>query len=117
MIAEESNSYRIGEIFVSDKNNRNILIGILVCLIIIALKPVSSFDSDFDSDFLDSFDVYNDKGKTVVQLAENRIAIVDTNENSAYQGKVLVLEFDGRKETFDAIGRYDYFEALYEEEW
>ena len=99
----------------SDKSNRNIFIGMLICLIFIAIKPASSFDSDFDSDFLDSFDVYNYEGETVVQLAENRIAIVDTNMNSGNQGKVLVLEFDESNETFDVIGRYDYLEDIYEE--
>lgn len=97
----------------SENSNRKILIGILICLIIIALKPTSY--SDY-SDFPDSLDVYNDEGKTVIQLAENRIAIVDTNTNSGTQGEVFVFEFDESKGSFDLISSYDYLEAIYDEE-
>lgn len=98
----------------SEQNNRKILIGILICLIIIALKPTSYIDSNYP----DSFDVYNqNEAETVIQLADNRIAIVDTNEYSSNQGKIIVLEFDESNETFDVIGRYDYLEDLYEDSW
>jgi tmRNA-binding protein len=35
--------------------------------------------------------------ESVVQLSENRIAIVDTNINSGMRGEVFVLEFDETK--------------------
>ena len=41
--------------------------------------------------------------------------IADTNEDSGNQGDIWVLAFDERKEAFDVIGRYDYFENLYQE--
>ncbi|WP_098744872.1 hypothetical protein [Paenibacillus sp. EZ-K15] len=83
-----------------EKSKSSILIGILICLIIIALKPVPSFNynaPDFPS-----------YGESVVQLAENRIAIVDTDINSGMRGEVFVLEYNENKKTFDPIGRYNY---------
>lgn len=86
----------------SDKTTKIVMIGILICLIIIAFKPVPSFYSNFPT----SLDVLS--GETVVQLAENRIAIVDTNINSGMRGEVFVLEFNEGEKTFDLIGRYNY---------
>lgn len=56
------------------------------------------------------------ENKTVIQLAENRIAIVDTSTNSGTQGEVFVFEYDENKATFDLISKYDYLEAIYEAE-
>jgi hypothetical protein len=86
----------------TDKTNKILLVGILICLIIIAYKPVPSFQSNIPS----SLDVSN--GETVVQLSENRIAIIDTNLNSGMRGEVFVLEFNEDKKSFDLIGRYNY---------
>jgi hypothetical protein len=88
----------------SDKSNRKIMIGILICLVLIALKPTPSFHSNFPS----SLDVNDYNGETVVQLAENRIAIVETDLNSGMRGEIFVLEFNENEETFDLIGRYNY---------
>lgn len=78
------------------------MLGILICLIVIALKPVPSFQSEFPS----SVDV--SAGESVVQLGENKIAIIDTRFNSGMRGEVFVLEFNEEKKTFDLIGRYNY---------
>jgi hypothetical protein len=91
----------------SDKSTKNIMIGILICLIVIALKPVPSFQSEFPS----SVDV--SAGESVVQLGENRIAIVDNNLNSGMRGEVFVLEFNKDKKTFDLIGRYNYVDFFH----
>lgn len=84
-----------------EKNKSTILIGILICLIIIALKPVPSFNNDPDPSFV---------SESVVQLAENRIAIVETEINSGRSGEIIVLEFNKEKKTFDPIGRYNYLD-------
>ncbi|MCG1023827.1 hypothetical protein [Sutcliffiella horikoshii] len=94
----------------SDKTNKIILIGILISLIIIAFKPVPSFHSN-PMHFPSSLEVYN--GETVVQLGENKIAIVDTNITSGMRGEVIVLEFNEDEKTFDVIGRYNYVDDLY----
>lgn len=84
------------------------MIGILICLIIIALKPGPSLDEvpAPAPAFPSSLDIYH--GDTVVQLAENRIAIVDTGMKSARHGDVFVLEFNEDEKTFDLIGKYNY---------
>ncbi len=91
----------------SDKSTKNIMIGILICLIVIALKPVPSFQPEFPS----SIDVL--AGESVVQLGENRIAIVDNSLNSGMHGEVFVLEFSEDKKTFDLIGRYNYIDFFH----
>ena len=88
----------------SDKTIKFLMTGIFICLVIIALKPVPSFQSNFPS----SLNVDGDNGETVVQLAENRIAIVETNTNSGMHGEIFVMEFNEDKKTFDFIGRYNY---------
>ncbi|PIC98862.1 hypothetical protein [Sporosarcina sp. P29] len=94
-----------------DKTSKNIMIGILVCLAIIALKPTPSFQSDFPS----LLEVSDYSGETVVQLAENRIAIVDTNIDSGMRGEVLVVEFDESNKNFKVLGRYNYINELFNE--
>ncbi|WP_106769638.1 hypothetical protein [Paenibacillus faecalis] len=85
-----------------EKRKSTILIGILICLIIIAFKPVPSFNNN-DPDPNPSFVT-----ETVIQLAENRIAIVETETNSGLSGEVIVLEFNEDQRTFVPIGRYNY---------
>lgn len=84
-----------------EKRKSTILIGILICLIIIALKPVPSFNNNTPN-------IPSYEGQSVVQLAENRIAIVETEPNSGLSGEIIVLEFNEDKKTFDPIGRYNY---------
>lgn len=88
----------------ADKTVKIILMGILICLIVIALKPVPSFQYNSPS----SLNVDSNSGETVVQLGQNRIAIVDNRTNSGMRGEIFVLEFNQEKKTFDLIGRYNY---------
>lgn len=81
-----------------------ITVGILICLIIIALKPVPSFNTNIPS----SFNVDTSNGETVVQLSENRLAIIDTNLNSGFHGEVIVVEFQEVTGEFSLIGKYNY---------
>lgn len=71
--------------FMSDKTIKILMTGILICLIIIAFKPVPSFQPNSPS----SIDVMN--GESVVQLGDNRIAILNTNISSGMHGEVFVL--------------------------
>lgn len=86
-----------------EKFKTNILIGILICLIIIALKPYPSSPNTYDS--VPSF-----VSESVIQLAENRIAIVETETNSERRGNIIVLEFNEDRKTFEPIGRYNYLD-------
>ena len=70
-----------------ERKKHRVMVGILICLILIALKPTPSFEMPY----------YNHDSRvneSVVQLAENRIAIVDTNINSGMRGEIIVLEYD-----------------------
>lgn len=74
------------------------LIGIFFCLLIIALKPVPQMSVNQPQ--------APSPGQTVVQLAPNRIAIVETNNNSGQYGTILVFDYDGK--SFNLLGRYNY---------
>lgn len=78
-----------------------ILIGIFICLLIIAVKPAPEFS--FNSQPQTS--VF---GETVIQLDSNRIAIVETNNNSGLYGDILVFDYDGQTKAFKLLGRYNY---------
>jgi len=84
-----------------DKSKTILLLGILICLIIIAMKPIPQFSYNAPQTNISS-------GESVVQLGENRIAIVDTRTNSGMRGEIFVLEFDESEKTFNLIGRYNY---------
>lgn len=76
-----------------------VLIGILICLLIIAVKPVPQFS--FNSQPFSP-------GDSVIQLDSNRIAIVETNNNSGLYGDILVFDYDGQMKAFKLLGRYNY---------
>lgn len=85
-----------------EKIKTNILIGILICLIIIALKPYpQNNEPDIPSPSV---------SESVIQLAENRIAIIETETNSGLSGDIIVLEFNEDRKTFEPIGRYNYLD-------
>lgn len=84
-----------------EKSKLTIMIGILICLVIIALKPAPQNNAP---------DLPPYVSESVVQLAENRIAIVETETNSGLSGEVIVLEFNEDRKTFDPIGRYNYLD-------
>lgn len=78
-------------------------------MVIIALKPTPSFQSDFPS----SLYLSDYHGETVVQISENRIAIVDNNINLGMHGEVFLLEFDETNKSFKVLGRYNYINELF----
>lgn len=80
-----------------------LLAGILICLVIIAQKPVPSFSYNSSPP-----EAPVPPGEAVIQLAQNRIAIVDNRSNSGMHGTVLVFQFNESKKTFDFIGQYNY---------
>ena len=87
----------------ADPSTKKLMIGILICLILIALKPVPSFEYTPESEF----DISSNES-TVVQLGENRIAVIDNRFDSGMHGEIFVLEFNHDKKTFDLIGRYNF---------
>ncbi|MFZ5642825.1 MAG: hypothetical protein ACOY46_04445 [Bacillota bacterium] len=81
-----------------------VLIGILICLVIIALKPVPQMSVNQPQT--------PGPGDSVIQLAENRIAIIETNNNSGAYGTILVFDYDTKTNSFKLLGKYDYSDYL-----
>lgn len=91
------------EVHVLDRVKTVLLAGILICLLVIARKPVPSFSYSSHPPLAPI-----EPGETVIQLAPNRIAVVDNRSNSGMYGTVLVFQFNESKKTFDFIGQYNY---------
>ncbi|WP_042145564.1 hypothetical protein [Paucisalibacillus sp. EB02] len=89
-------------------DNSKILLGILICLIIIALKSPPEYPAYQPSHFPSSLDIYD--GERVVSMGENKIAIVDTDISSDTYGEVIVLEYNETSGEFDLIGKDNYLE-------
>jgi hypothetical protein len=86
----------------NDKFSNLILVGILICLIIIALKPNNINVSSAQPNISVS------TGEEIIQLAPNRIAVVDNRANSGMRGRILVFDFDSNKNSFNFIGTFNY---------
>lgn len=86
----------------SERVKDNVLKGILICLIIIALKPVPQMSVNQTP--------ANDLslGESVVQISPNRIGIVDTRGNSGFHGNILVFDYDEKNRTFKYTGNFNY---------
>jgi len=84
----------------TDRFKELVLIGILICLLIIALKPAPQLSVNQPQ--------IPGPGDSVIQLAENRIAIIETNNNSGAYGTILVFDYDIKTNSFKLLGRYDY---------
>ncbi|WP_163537334.1 hypothetical protein [Gracilibacillus sp. YIM 98692] len=91
----------------NDKFTKIILAGILLSLLIIAFKPSPTPNSTRPI-------IQNDytTGEKVVNLGENKIAVVYTDKNSSIRGKILVLEFIEDDNTFKLISTDNYRDAL-----
>lgn len=87
----------------ADKFSKVIFLGILICLIIIASKPNPYFNY---SSAPSNVNVEN--GEQIIQLAPNRIAVVDNRISSGMRGTVLVYDFDSTSKTFKFIGKFNY---------
>jgi hypothetical protein len=88
----------------NDKFSKLMLAGILVCLIIIAVKPnkiqVSSPNPNINFSA--------GAGEQILQLAPNRIAVVDNNINSGMRGTILIFDYDSNAKSFSYKGSMNY---------
>lgn len=81
-----------------------ILAGILICLAIIAFKPVPQVSVSSQPQIQNQID----SGQLIIQLGANRIAVVDTRSNSGLYGTILVFEYNEEKRSFDFTGKFNY---------
>lgn len=89
-------------------NNNSIkllLVGILICLAIIAFKPTPTMVTQ---PAISNPNINIDNGQQVIQLAPNRIAVVDNRVVSGTRGTILVFEYNDTKKSFDFIGDFNY---------
>ncbi|SHH91143.1 hypothetical protein SAMN02745823_01389 [Sporobacter termitidis DSM 10068] len=84
----------------NDNFTKVVLAGILVCLAILAFKPAPTATATANPSI--------DTGEQIVQLAPDRIAVVDNRTNSGMRGTVLVYDYDSTAKTFSFAGSFDY---------
>ncbi|MEQ8154376.1 MAG: hypothetical protein ABRQ25_05770 [Clostridiaceae bacterium] len=86
----------------NDNFTKFILVGILLCLIIIAYKPTN------DKVFTSNPNINVNTGEQVIQLAPNRIAVIDNKSNSGMGGTVLVFDYDSTTKKFNYVASMNY---------
>ncbi|WP_436374747.1 hypothetical protein [Cytobacillus sp. BC1816] len=80
-----------------------ILSGILVCLIVIAFKMNTD---EYIQVQTPNVDVNNQGGK-VVQIAPNRVGVVDTGFNSGWE-QLVVFEYNPNTKAFEVVSSLTY---------
>lgn len=80
-----------------------ILLGILLCLVIIAFKPK---DNQFISP-TPNVNVSTSTGQQIIQLAPNRIAVKGTT-NSDFGETILIFDYDSSSKKFTFVTSMNY---------
>lgn len=86
----------------NDKFSKVILVGVFICLLLIALKPNGSVQVSPNP----NIDISS--GEEIIQLAPNRIAVVDNRNNSGMRGTILVFDYDNNTKSFNFVGTFNY---------
>lgn len=81
----------------NDRYIKVILTGILICLIVIAFKP------NKENITVPTPNVNIDNMQQFVQIAPNRIGIVDTGTHTGYSSQLIIFDFDPDSKTFKYI--------------
>lgn len=81
----------------NDKFTRFILLGILICLIAIAFKP------NKENPVIPSPNVSIDNTQQFIQIAPNRIGIIDNGIHSGIRGQLIIFDFDPDTKTFKYV--------------
>jgi len=92
----------------NNKFTKFILLGILLCLIVIAIKPTNNQTASSNPLPNPNFSL-NTSGEEVIQLAPNRIA-VKGNYGSGFSGTILVFDFDSNTKKFNYVGSMNYMD-------
>ena len=86
----------------NDKFNKFVLVGILICLVIISNKPTNN------QTFIPNQNFNTSQREQVIQLAPNRIAVIDNQSNSGMEGTILVFDYDANTKKFNYAGSMNY---------
>jgi hypothetical protein len=87
----------------NDNFTKVILVGILACLIVIAFKLNST---EYIQSPTPNIDV-NNQGGRVVQIAPNRVGVIDTGNGSGWE-QLVVFEFNPDTKTFAVVSSLTY---------
>lgn len=87
----------------TDNFSKAILLGILICLVIIAFKPSSNQTFPTTNP---SVNIRN--GEEIIQLSPNKIAVVDNRSNSGLWGMILVFNYNPDKREFEYESKMNY---------
>lgn len=87
----------------NDKFTKAILIGILACLIVIAFKLNNK---EYIQSTLPNVDV-NNQGGRVVQIAPNRVGVIDTGNGSGWE-QLVVFEYNPDTKKFEVVSSLTY---------
>ena len=90
----------------NDNFSKVILVGIFICLLIIALKHNSGVQVSPNA----NIDISS--GEEIIQLAPNRIAVVVNSNVSGMKGTILVFDFDINTKSFNFVGTFNYADYL-----
>ena len=83
----------------ADKFIKVVLVGILICLIIIAFKSINlNVTSQAPN-----VNVNVDNAQQFIQIAPNRIGIVGTGIHIGYRGQLIIFDFDPTTKTFSYV--------------
>lgn len=85
----------------TDKFTKVILAGILICLIVIALKL------NKENVTVPTPNVNIDNMQRFVQIAPNRIGLVDSGVHTGNRGQLIIFDFDADKKTFRYIETFN----------
>jgi len=84
----------------ADKFIKVVLTGILICLIIIA---VNSKREIYVSPANNYNDITIDNAQQFIQIAPNRIGIIDNGMYTGYKGQLIIFNFDPTTKTFSYV--------------
>lgn len=95
-----------------DKFTKLILVGILLSLIVIANKPNNIQVMSASPVVPSSPNIEVNEGEQVIQIAPNRIGIIDNRIVSDTRGTVLVFDYDINTKKFNYAGTMNYLGFL-----
>ncbi|WP_134687287.1 hypothetical protein [Brevibacillus migulae] len=87
---------------------KNILLGILICLFVIAIKPAPSLEipNIHIPEHPSEIDVTELNKRALIQLDKNRFAIVNQDDSS--YTKILVLEYDEKNKKLNRVSKMNF---------
>jgi len=91
----------------NDKFTKFILLGILLCLIIITIKPINN-QTTLSNPVPNPNISFSNYEEEFIQLAPNRLAIKGNPGSGLLSGTILVFDYDTNTKKFNFTGSMNY---------